>query len=122
VEKGYDLPGVGPVDICFLKHEDHYIELYGFNNGQRPFDLDDYWASLGTKHLCFWVKSEEFEPVAAYLESKGVEFMVRWRHPESTVGKPGGEGVMYIKDPDGIPIEIQEEIWPEKYPHLSVQH
>ena len=114
----YDLPGPGPVDMCWLKHEDHYIELYGFNNGQRPFDLGDYWASIGTKHLCLWVKNEEFEPLAAYFQAKGVEFMVKARHSEETVGKPGGEGVMYIKDPDGIPIEIQEEIWPEKYPHL----
>jgi catechol 2,3-dioxygenase-like lactoylglutathione lyase family enzyme len=119
--KEHDLPGQGLVDMCWLKHQDHYIELYGYKTDQRPFDMKDYLGSLGTKHLCLWVKNEEFEPLAAYFESKGVEFMVRGRHPESVVGKPGGEGVMYIKDPDGIPIEIQEEIWPEQYPHLSMK-
>ena len=38
-------------------------------------------------------KNEEFEPLEAYFRSKDVE-------------------VMYIKYPDEIPIEIQEEIWP----------
>lgn len=105
-----DVPGRGPLEACWIKHQDHYIELQHYKTPLRPFDENDYFGTLGTKHLSLWVSDEDFAGLQAYLESKNVDFFEKVRLPEELVKKPGGCGVMYIKDPDGIFIEIQENL------------
>jgi len=111
----FDLPHQGVVEMCWIKHQEHYIELYQYDTDQRPFNMGDYLGSLGTKHLSLWTTDEEFATLVTYLESKKADFMVKHRWPEEQVGKPGGCGVIYIKDPDGIPIEIQEDFRAGEY-------
>lgn len=112
----FDLPGQGLVDMCWIKHDNHYIELYEYRYDQRPFSTDDYLKSLGTKHLCLYVEDGELKPLTEYLESKDVDFWVKGhKWSKDQCGKPSGCGVIYIKDPDGILIEIQESFSPGEY-------
>jgi catechol 2,3-dioxygenase-like lactoylglutathione lyase family enzyme len=111
----FDLPGQGPVDMAWIKNGEMYLELYAYNSPQTPFTVKDYLGSLGTKHLCLYVRTEDFEPLKTYWEGKSVNFWVKHRWPEEQVQKPGGCGVVYITDPDGIVIEIQEEFTPGEY-------
>jgi len=113
--KTFDLPGQGPVDMAWIKHQNHYIELYQYSNKQKPFTVQDYLGSLGTKHLCLYVDDKDLAPLTEYLESKNVEFWVKHHWPEEQTEKPGGCGVIYIKDPDGILIEIQQSFTPGEY-------
>ena len=102
----------GMQDMCFMKHGDMYLELYD-KRSLKPFSMDTYNGELGTKHLCFWVEDEDFEPLVKHLQEKNVPIIVNTRHPEEVCGKPGGNGVLYIADPDGILIEIVDKFFPE---------
>jgi catechol 2,3-dioxygenase-like lactoylglutathione lyase family enzyme len=120
-KKVFDLPNQGPVLMAWMKHGEHYIELYEYakdpisGGRQRPFNMADYLGTLGTKHLCLYVRDAEFEGLKKYLEDKGANFTVKHRWTEEQTEKPGGCGVIYITDPDGIWIEIQEEFAPGEY-------
>ncbi|NTU48881.1 MAG: VOC family protein [Syntrophobacteraceae bacterium] len=111
----FDLPGQGPVEMAWVKHGDHYIELYEYRKELRPFSVEDYLGSLGTKHLCLYVEDSDLAPLTRHLESKDVEFWVKHHWPEEATDKPNGVGVIYIKDPDGILIEIQQSYTPGEY-------
>lgn len=112
----FDLPGQGLVDMCWIKHQDHYIELYQYRYDQKPFSVEDYLTSLGTKHLCLWVEDGQLEPLTAYLEERNVDFWVKnHKWTKEQCGKPTGCGVIYVKDPDGVLIEIQESFLPGEY-------
>ena len=113
--KVFDLPNQGLVEMAWIKHGDHYIELYDYQDKKKPFNVPDYLSSLGTKHLCLYVDDKDLAPLTEYLESKNVEFWVKHHWPEEATGKPGGCGVIYIKDPDGILIEIQQSYTPGEY-------
>lgn len=115
LRKFFDLPNQGPVEMAWIKHGDHYIELYDYQDQKKPFTESDYFSSLGTKHLCLYVDDKDLAPLTEYLESKNVEFWVKHHWPEEATGKPGGCGVIYIKDPDGILIEIQQSYTPGEY-------
>ena len=106
--KMFDLPNQGLVEMAWIKHNNHYIELYNYRTSQKPFTMEEHMGSLGTKHLCLYVDDDDLGPLTAYLESKNVEFWVKHHWPEESTGKPNGCGVIYIKDPDGILIEIQQ--------------
>lgn len=110
----HDLPA-GRADMCWLKGYDFYIELYQFESVQEPFDMEYYFRSLGTKHLCLSVPNEEFEALRQFIFKKGITVAVDCRWPEEKVKKPGGEGVLYITDPDGILIELEEAQTPGEY-------
>lgn len=110
----HELP-VGRADMCWLKGHGFYLELYQFEREQEAFQIEKYFSSLGTKHLCLCVPDDEFEAVRSYIYEKGVTVTVDTRWPEEKVKKPGGEGVLYITDPDGILIEIEECQTPGEY-------
>jgi len=112
--KVFNLPEIGPTEMAWLKHGDYYIELYDLPKA-IPCTHERYWGIVGTKHLCLYVKNEEFQPLISHLESKNAKFVVRHRWPEEMLGKPGGCGVIYITDPDDIRVEIQEEFIPGEY-------
>jgi len=113
--KVFDLPSQGPVEMAWIKHGDHYIELYEYRTPKKAFSVEEYLGSLGTKHLCLYVDDADFAPLTAYLESKKVEFWVKHHWSEAATGKPNGCGVIYVKDPDGILIEIQQSYTPGEY-------
>ncbi|MDR1619405.1 MAG: VOC family protein [Clostridiales bacterium] len=118
----FPLPGQGDIPMGWLKHNNHYIELYEYacspitKEPLKPFDMKDYLGTLGTKHLCLYVEDGQLVPLTKYLEDKGVKFMVKdhtW--PKELTEKPDGCRVIYIYDPDGILIEIQETFKPGEY-------
>lgn len=111
----HDLP-VGRADMCWLKGYGFYLELYQFEEKQEEFDIKSYFKTLGTKHFCLCVPDEEFEAVREFMYSRNdVTVTVDTRWPEEKTKKPGGEGVIYIADPDGIEIEIEEIQTPGEY-------
>lgn len=120
-KKIFDLPNQGPTLMAWVKHDNHYIELYEYEKNpmgegkQKPFNMPDYLGSLGTKHLCLYIEDNKFEELKKYLEEKGANFTVKHRWSEEQTEKPGGCGVIYITDPDGIWIEIQETFTPGEY-------
>lgn len=113
--KVFHLPNQGPVDMAWIKHGTHYIELYQYQTEKRPFSLEDYLGTIGTKHLSLYVEDEVLKPLTEYLESKKVEFWVKHHWPEEVTERPNGCGVIYIKDPDGVLIEIQQNFTPGEY-------
>lgn len=102
----------GMQDMCFMKKDDMYLELYD-KRDLKPFTQEDYHGQMGTKHLCFWVEDEDFEPLIQHLQEHNVTIVVNTRHPEEICGKPGGNGVLYVADPDGILIEITDKYLPD---------
>ena len=109
----FDLP-TGPTTMAWVKHGDFYLEAYDYPN-LEPFSRKDYDGTLGTKHISFSVRNEDFEPLKAFLRSKGVPLTVEHRWSEKYVVKPTGIGVIYFNDPDGIPIEVHETYTPGEY-------
>ena len=110
----FPLPDFGPTMMAWVKHGDFYLELYDFPKS-APFSLESYWGSLGTKHISLYVDKKDFEPLKAFLKSKNVNFTVEHRWTEEYSGKPDGCAVIFITDPDGIPIEIQEDFRAGEY-------
>ncbi len=106
----------GPTRMCWIKKGNFYIELSEHNPPLQPFSMDDYLEKNGAKHICMYVKDGELEKLNEHLAARGANFMVRdWRWPREICGKPNGCGVTFVFDPDGIPIEIQEEYTPGEY-------
>lgn len=120
-KKVFDLPKQGPTLMAWIKHDNHYIELYEYEKDpigggkQKPFTVPDYLGSLGTKHLCLYIDDAEFDDLKKYLEDKNCEFAVKHYWTEEETEKPDGCKVIYIKDPDGIWIEIQQSYTPGEY-------
>ncbi len=107
--------------LAFLSHNGHYLELYEMVNA-APFTYENYMNTLGTKHLDLTLPDDQYDLVRQHFIDEGVSFAVGGPedgagplHSEKTLGKPGGLKVMYIRDPDGILIEINGEFIPENY-------
>lgn len=92
-------------EACFLKKGDFALELFNFKDFKS---LPDYRKSLvtdlktlGVKHFAFKIKN--IKGAYRYFKDMGVEFANEMRM--------GGSGLRYffIKDPDGILIEVIEE-------------
>lgn len=104
--------------LCMMEHNGHYLELYEFPDN-KPFSYDDYMHTLGTKHLDLTVSDEEFDIVRQHFIDENVSFALggpeegNFSHDEKVLGKKGGLKVMYIRDPDGILIEINGNYIPE---------
>lgn len=112
-DQEHHLPDYGNARIAWMRLGNFYIELYDF-----PGLADgnaSYWKTYGTKHLSVCVADEDFEPLAAYLEEKGVEVIVRANHPTEVTGKPGDAKVLFVNDPDGNRVEIQQAYTPGEY-------
>lgn len=80
-----------------LKHGDIQIELFTFpNSPKRVTDPE----ALGLRHIAFGVES--IKSVIRDLEEKGID-LEHVRTDERT-----GRKYTFLKDPDGLPIEIYE--------------
>ncbi|MDR1321037.1 MAG: VOC family protein [Gracilibacteraceae bacterium] len=113
----------GECDLARLKHGDHYIHLFERPRA-TPYSDGAYMNTLGIKHLDLQVPDDKYDELHRYFASKGVVFLVGAPdaagniptvHNEKILGKPGGLKVMYIRDADGIPIEINGDYRPELY-------
>jgi len=81
----------------------------------HPTPLDEEGTLARALRSLDILEDKDFEPLKAFLKSKNVNFTVEHRWPKELVVKPEGCGVIYIADPDGIPIEIQEEFRAGEY-------
>ncbi len=95
-------PGANGVVICILEKEAVTLELFQFDDfnplPRYRRNLDSDLKTLGVKHFAFEVDNIE----AAYnkLKESGVEFAANIRSLDN------GLKYFFIKDPDGILIEI----------------
>lgn len=110
----FPLPDGGLSPMAWVKGENLYIELYGYPEKDQPAP-DQYWGTLGTKHVCICTTDEDFEPLVEHLKENGVEFTMRhkWEYPVTS--KRNGNKVAFVLDPDGNIVEIQEDFTPELY-------
>ncbi len=113
-QNDFPLPDGGLSRMAWVKGPDCYLELYDYPDKPAPAP-EAYWGTLGTKHLCLYAKDDEFEKIRSYLRSKKVTFTVEHKWDEKFNRKPGGCRVIFILDPDGTPIEIQDTFTPELY-------
>ena len=112
-ENTFFLPDYGHARLAWVKKDNFYIELYDFPGLET--DNSKYWKTYGTKHISLWVKDEDFDTLRDYLKSKGVPIVVEAEHPPEKTGKPGPSRVMFILDPDGTSVEIQQSYTPGEY-------
>jgi hypothetical protein len=90
----------------WLKDSPAFIDFFTQEDGMFT---NRYWDIAGNKHISLNVKDGDFDRLMSHLESKNATFFGKHRWPEKDLGKPGGFGVVFIPDPDGIPVEPQEE-------------
>ncbi len=113
-QNDFPLPDGGLTKMAWVKGPDCYIELYDYPKKPAPAP-EAYWGTLGTKHISLFVKDGEFEKIREYLKSNKVTFTVEHKWDERYINRKDGCKVIFILDPDGTPIEIQEAFTPEKY-------
>ena len=102
-ERIIDIPD-GNSRIALLKKEDFTIEMFQFINPQPYPNTDgiliDDLKKIGVKHIALRVK--DIRAAAASLKEKEVEFI------NEPVRGARGYYRFFIKDPDGIPLELTE--------------
>jgi len=112
-ENIFFLPDYGNARMAFMKKDSFYIELYDFP-GLRT-DNSQYWKTYGTKHVSLCTKDEDFDTLRDYLREKGVSVVVEALHQPEKTGKPSTIKVMFVLDPDGTSVEIQQSFTPGEY-------
>lgn len=109
------LPGIGETLMAWIEIAPHfYVELCEFPK-LEPFSREHYNGEYGTKHFCFYVADEYFDPMVSYLEEQGVDIVIRAEHEPERMGKNKSTKVIFITDPDGNMIEIQQTFNPGEY-------
>ena len=84
----------------FLKLEDTLIELWQFDNLIENKDDFSNLNILGIKHIAF--ETEDIDKKYEELKTKNIEIS------EPKLGASGAR-YCFLKDPDGIPIELYEK-------------
>lgn len=114
-ENTFFLPDYGNARMAWIKVGSIYIELYDFP-GLSPLDKKRYWKEYGTKHICLYTADDEFDTLVKYLEEKGVTITIRAEHSaEKFTGRGANCKVVFIDDPDGNTIEIEQSFTPGEY-------
>jgi len=68
----------------------------------RSIPLSTYWGDFG--YLEIAIQCDDIHEMGSYFEKEGMEFLAR---PTLALDEPDYEGwYLYIKDPDGIPVEV----------------
>jgi catechol 2,3-dioxygenase-like lactoylglutathione lyase family enzyme len=82
---------------------DHVVELFQYlaPDGERPGRLEP--CNVGTSHLCFVV--DDLHALYERLLAAGVDTFVCPPEPIDTGINRGGFA-LYLRDPDGIPVEL----------------
>lgn len=96
---------MGAFPKCWmLRNGDFYLEVYEVLNA-REYSFVDYEYTLGVKHLSFSV--EKFDEFIEHLYARGdVEILVDNHYPGDRCGIEGGDRAVYIKDNNGILVEL----------------
>jgi catechol 2,3-dioxygenase-like lactoylglutathione lyase family enzyme len=67
----------------------------------RSIPFGTQWGDFGYLQTC--LSGDDIRSMAAYCEAEGIELLA----PPQTIGDPEhGGAFMYLRDPDGIPVEI----------------
>lgn len=84
-----------------IPNSSHWLELNEYRNIERG-SIDPASGNVGTVHLC--VKVDDLMGMYERMSAAGVEFV----NPpiEPTAGPNVGGLVVYLKDPDGVRIEL----------------
>jgi catechol 2,3-dioxygenase-like lactoylglutathione lyase family enzyme len=113
-ENTFFLPDYGHARMAWMKRDSFYIELYDFPGLET--DNSKYWKTYGTKHVSLWVDDGgDFDKLRDYLKSRDVTVVVEAVHPPDKLDRPSPCKVMFILDPDGTSVEIQESFTPGEY-------
>lgn len=95
-------PGVElNVAVFRLPVSDAFLEILEYRNVDRAA-VDPSTANPGTAHFCLYVK--DLDAIYDRLAAAGVEFISEVMTP--TIGPNRGAKAVYLKDPDGIRIEL----------------
>ena len=87
-------------DFCFLKSEDGVVlEVFQFHPQEGVREVQ--WARPGYTHICLWVK--DIFSVYERLKADGVKVFF-----EPDVRQSPKEHWMFLEDPDGNLIELQD--------------
>lgn len=116
-EGPFFLPDYGNARMAWVKcpTSDFYIELYDFPGLPGGSNMPDYWKTYGTKHVCLWVEDDQWDALIAHLEEKGAKIVVRAEHPPEKLNKPTSCQVIFLLDPDGTSVEVQQSFTPGEY-------
>lgn len=87
--------------ILRLPNSDVFLELLEYRNVERH-PVDTGTANPGTAHVAFFV--DDLETLYADLQAKGVDSVSPPVTP--TIGPNEGGRAVYLKDPDGIRVEL----------------
>ena len=102
-ERIIDIPD-GNGRIALLKKADFTIEMFQFIDAQPLPDSDGMLVKdlkkIGVKHIALRVR--DIWAAAAFLKERGVEFI------NEPVKGSRGYYRFFVKDPDGIPLELTE--------------
>ena len=107
--KRFDVSNLGGImpDCAQMCQGSFYLELYECAGGE-PYSLVDLEYTLGVKHFSF--SMERLGEFLEDLRQRGdVEIMVDNYYSEEMCGIPGGDRTAYIKDCNGILIELQQK-------------
>jgi catechol 2,3-dioxygenase-like lactoylglutathione lyase family enzyme len=104
VQRLVGYPGVA-LDCAFMSipGSSSFLEILQYH-GTHGVPIDPATANTGTGHLCLYVR--DLETLYAKLLRAGVEFICPPQIPD--VGANKGGRVLYLKDPDGIRVELTE--------------
>jgi len=87
-------------DFCFLKSANGIVlEVFQFHPQKEAQEVE--WARPGYTHICFWV--EDIFAVYERLKADGVKIFF-----EPDVRQSPEEHWMFLQDPDGNLIELQD--------------
>lgn len=98
--------------MCQVRAGGTYLELYDYPNiEQQP--REEFWNTLGTKHLCFYVEHGTFDDTVAYLKQNGVQVEECDGKETPWNQEPGDCRSIYFYDPNGNQFQIIEDFFPE---------
>lgn len=93
-------------DCAQMRNGDFYLELYETPTAE-PYSYVDLEYSIGVKH--FSLSVADMDSFMEFIRSrKDVEIATDNEYSEELCGEPGGDKVAYIKDCNGILIELQK--------------
>jgi len=91
------------IALLAIPGSDVFLEILEYRGVERAA-IDPATANPGTAHFCLFV--DELEQLYADLTAQGVEFVSEVQTP--TWGPNEGGRLVYMKDPDGIRVELVE--------------
>jgi catechol 2,3-dioxygenase-like lactoylglutathione lyase family enzyme len=100
---GYHPDVVLEVAILRLPDSKGFLEILEYRGVERT-PVDPATANPGTSHLCFFV--DDLDALYERLTAEGVEFVSPPETPTS--GMNLGGRLVYMKDPDGIRVELAQ--------------